>query len=226
MKVIGAGLPRTGTASLKKALELLGFGPCYHMGVAMTHSDDRFGQHSEVWGDYARARGEKPVPVELFDEFGAGVDFPSSAFYKELSSRYPEAKIVLGVRSTPEDWVKSYQTLMSTTSAVARVSSRFKRTQDFLALRDWLEEDYFANLSSDAERRQAYIDHNEAVLEYFGASRVLVHKAQDGWAPLCEHLNVPVPNQPYPKSNSSLGLFTRLMKAATQKDVDLDEALG
>lgn len=226
MQVIGAGLPRTGTASLKKALEILGFGPCYHMGVAMTHADDQHGTHSEVWGDYARGRGAKPVPVELFDSFRSGVDFPSSAFYQELSARFPDAKIVLGVRTTPDDWVKSYQTLMTTTSAVARVSSRFKRTQDFVALRDWLEEHYFGGQSSDAERRQAYIDHNQAVLDYFGESRVLVHKAQDGWAPLCQHLGVDVPDVAYPKSNSSLGLFARLMKAATQKDVDLDEALG
>jgi hypothetical protein len=99
MKVIGAGFGRTGTMSLKVALEELGFGPCYHMIELFEHPE-----HVERW---EAAVGGEPVDwEELFSGYQVTVDWPGAAFYKELSERYPEARVILTVRD-PERWYES-----------------------------------------------------------------------------------------------------------------------
>ena len=99
IKVIGAGLGRTGTLSLKVALEELGFARCYHMSEVIAHLQD-----ARVWD--AAARGE-PVDWEtLFQGYQAAVDWPSCSFYEELMRHYPDAKVVLTVRD-PERWYDS-----------------------------------------------------------------------------------------------------------------------
>src|SRR5262249_8807784 len=99
LKVIGTGLGRTGTLSLKAALEQLGFGPCYHMMEVFPRPD-----HVTLW---ANAAAGKPDWDTLFKGFAATVDLPSSHFWRDLARRYPDAKIIHTER-TPEAWWKSF----------------------------------------------------------------------------------------------------------------------
>ncbi|VAW33747.1 hypothetical protein MNBD_CHLOROFLEXI01-3779, partial [hydrothermal vent metagenome] len=99
MKVIGSGFGRTGTLSLKAALEILGFGPCYHMEEVIKRPS-----HVKMWQQIGH---NQPVPWEaIFGSFQATVDFPASGFYRELLDRYPDAKVVHTVRD-PERWYDS-----------------------------------------------------------------------------------------------------------------------
>src|SRR5215212_7838314 len=112
LEVIGAGFGRTGTMSLKVALEQLGYGPCYHMVELFEHPD-----HVERWE--AAVRGEEPVDwEEVFAGYRATVDWPGAAFYKELSERYPEAKVILTVRD-PDRWYESARNTIFTLQDVA-----------------------------------------------------------------------------------------------------------
>lgn len=99
LKIIGAGLGRTGTTSLKAALERLGFGPCYHMMEVFPRPE-----HLVLW--LAAHRGEPVEWEDVFGDYQAAVDWPSCTFYRELMRRYPEAKVLLSVRD-PEQWYKS-----------------------------------------------------------------------------------------------------------------------
>ena len=92
LAVIGAGFGRTGTMSLKVALERLSFGPCYHMIEEMEHPE-----HDALW---QAASDDKPVDWErLFAGYRAAVDWPVAAFWPELASHYPEAKTHLAERA-------------------------------------------------------------------------------------------------------------------------------
>jgi len=99
MKVIGAGFGRTGTTSLKAALETLGFGPCYHMTEVFAHP-----WHADVW--VAAARGETADLDAVLEGYESTVDWPACAFYEEIMQRHPEAKVLLSVRD-PERWYES-----------------------------------------------------------------------------------------------------------------------
>ena len=101
LKIIGAGVGRTGTHSLKLALEELGFGPCYHMEELIMHNP----QNVKYWVD---AKAGKPVDwEEVFKGFQSGVDLPIFFFYKDLMKKYPDAKVILTTRN-PDSWYKSF----------------------------------------------------------------------------------------------------------------------
>ena len=91
MKVIGAGFGRTGTTSLKAALEKLGFGPCYHMTEVFAHPE-----HEAVWS--AAIRGEPADWEGVLEGYEATLDWPACSFYGELMERHPEVKVLLSVR--------------------------------------------------------------------------------------------------------------------------------
>ncbi len=105
--VIGAGFGRTGTLSLKKALEILGYDPCYHM----TESLDNF--HIPFWERVYC--GEKFSWNEIFDKYKATTDFPVCSYWDDILKEYPDSKVILTVRS-PESWYKSFdETIYSLT---------------------------------------------------------------------------------------------------------------
>src|SRR6185312_13892981 len=100
LQVIGAGLGRTGTSSLKLALELLGFGPCYHMTELIGHPD-----HLPLWNAAAEGRGDWKT---IFADYGSTTDYPGCVFWRDLAAAFPDAKIILTLRD-PEEWFASTQ---------------------------------------------------------------------------------------------------------------------
>ena len=188
IQVIGAGLGRTGTLSLKAALEELGFAKCYHMLEVLTRKND-----AKAWD--AASRGKSIDWDALFEGYSATVDLPSALFYRELMVKYPTARVILTVRD-PDRWYDSmYNTIYfghtSTPKWVFRLSPRMRVFQRMI---DRLWKRMFRGRFED---RDSAIDvfkrHNEQVRRDVPASRLLVYEVSQGWDPLCEFLGVPVP---------------------------------
>jgi hypothetical protein len=201
IKVIGAGFGRTGTSSIKDALEELGFGKCYHMREVIAQP-----QHAKIWRD---AAADKPVDWEaLFQGYQATVDWPGCTFYRELMQRYPEAKVLLSVRD-PERWHASG---MNTIYRIRHnpVMNRLRRFIPGLrAVTTMLDaivwDGTFHGRFADQQYAIAvFRQHNEEVKRVVPPERLLVYDVKEGWAPLCRFLDVPVPtDRPFPHNNDT-----------------------
>ncbi len=196
ISVIGAGFGRTGTLSLKMALEMLGLGPCYHMTEVFAHPE-----HAAVW--QAAADG-KPVDWdELLAGYNAIVDWPGCYFWKELAERYPEAKIVLSVRDA-ERWYKSVSDTIypAITRPLSEGDPRGLGQRD-MATNIILERTFGGRFEDRAHAIAVYERHNAEVQQTILPERLLVFRATDGWEPLCDFLGCPLPEQPFPSVNST-----------------------
>ena len=211
LKVIGAGLGRTGTLSLKVALEELGFAKCYHMTEVLAHPD-----HVRVWD--AAGRGE-PVDWEaLFRGYQATVDWPGCNFYQEYLRLYPDAKVVLTVRD-PGRW---YDSARQTIYAVGRafpgwVTPFLPRMRRFLRMVDRLIWDgMFRGRFEDRTHAIGVFDrHNAEVKRVVPPDRLLVYEVKEGWGPLCEFLGVPVPEgKPFPHLNDTEEFRSGILRGA------------
>jgi hypothetical protein len=200
LDVIGAGLGRTGTLSLKAALEELGFGRCYHMMEVIAHPE-----HVPVWN--AAGRGE-PVDWEaLFRGYRAAVDWPACNFYEELMRVYPAAKVILTVRD-PDRW---YESARQTIYQVRRVFpgwalTLLPRMRRLLGMIDRLIWDGFfqGRFEDRAHAIAAFNRHNQEVKRAVPEGRLLVFEVKEGWGPLCAFLGVPVPEgKPFPHLNDT-----------------------
>jgi hypothetical protein len=192
LQVVGAGLPRTGTTSLNKALERLLGGRCYHMNVIPGHPFNL----GAGW-DRALA-GEIPDWEELMDGYVAAVDWPASMFWRELSEANPEATVLLSVRVTAEAWWQSVDEAILHYARRA-LAPGWSDGRGFLAL---LERFTGTTLWDDPTTMMAaYERHNAEVRKTVPVSRLLEWRAAEGWAPICRALGVPVPDVPFPWIN-------------------------
>lgn len=206
LKIIGAGGPRTGTASLKDALEILGFGKCYHMQYLFNHPDE-----VQYWHQLYDTGS---VDFEtMFDGFQSTVDFPGCFVYKELLNKYPDAKVILNVRD-PEKWYESaLNTVYSVTPQTIGqklnlmkkmiLSSRFRKlAKSFMLVRKYLWDGQYRGQFKDKDLAiQIYNDFNEEVKKHVPDEQLLIYRITDGWEPLCKFLNVPVPDKDFPNKN-------------------------
>jgi hypothetical protein len=195
IKVIGAGFGRTGTMSLKLALERLGFGPCYHFTEVMRS------RHASAW--LRITNGAAPDWDRLLAGYSATTDWPAAAYYRELASHYPEARVILTLRD-PDDWYMSIcHTLVPLRQALKlwipgmRVIARLTDKLIWHGTFDGRIEDTGHALA-------AFNAHREAVRRNIAPDRLLEFDVRDGWPPLCEFLGVPVPEGvPFPRTNDS-----------------------
>ncbi|MBZ9816422.1 sulfotransferase family protein [Mesorhizobium sp. CA7] len=195
LKVIGTGFGRTGTDSMREALTMLGFGPCHHMSEVMAHEEQKL-----LWR--ALAKGASPDWDKLFAGYKSCVDWPSAHYWRELIEIYPQARVILTWRS-PESWWESFEK----TILPAIVGST---DQESLGISLISKQAFDGRPQDRAYAIAIYRDNVEAVLNTVPAERLLVHKLGDGWPPLCAHLGVPVPEEPYPARNSTQGFRTAL----------------
>jgi Sulfotransferase domain len=213
MKVIGAGLPRTGTLSQKVALEMLGFGPCYHMVNVLTDLP-----LTEQWAD---AIDEQADWDAIFGEHESTVDWPGSFFYRELAEVHPEAKVVLSVRD-PEAWEKSMlDTIWDVIyghSPMAHISkAREQIDPDWRAYMDLMRRMWAAQgVFSGAELRpgqlaEAISRYQQQVQRNIPEDRLLVWNVREGWEPLCRFLEVDVPQAQFPRLNDSKMFVDRII---------------
>ena len=194
LQVIGAGVGRTGTYSLKLALEHLGFGPCHHMEEVLKDPSRQI----PLW--HAALAGQ-PDWAAIFDGYAAAVDWPSAAFWRELAAAYPEAKVVLTARAA-ERWHQSYA------ETIARLLSQADAASP--ELRPWFAMAFgvtrksgFDGDASQAATIAAYEANVAAVRTSISPERLLVFDVKKGWEPLCSFLDQPVPATPFPRTNNS-----------------------
>jgi hypothetical protein len=202
LRVVGAGLGRTGTASLKLALELLLGGRCYHMLEVFEREQD-----VPFW--HAAARGEPVAWDGLLGEYEAAVDWPACAFWRELAAASPEAVILLSTRDSPEQWWASMErTIVPTLTApvppdqpaIARHRAMITELFDLRFTPGW---------ETAAAAQAAYERCNDEVRSSADPARLLEWRPGDGWEPICSALGLAVPDEPFPHENTTADFRAR-----------------
>jgi Sulfotransferase domain len=218
LKLIGAGLPRTATLTQKIALEMLGFGPCYHMVNILNDLD-----LVQLWHG---AFDGHPEWNRMFAGYQATTDWPGAFFYRELIAAYPDAKVVLSVRDGAT-WSRSMRdtiwgvlygdTMMRDLSAArSRVDAGWSRFLE-LMMAMWEKSGLLGAIEAGFEASalgQAMERYNAEVRQSVPPERLLVWTAADGWGPLCEFLEVPVPVAPLPRVNDAAMFADRIIEGS------------
>lgn len=191
LRVVGAGVGRTGTNSLKIALERLLGGPCYHMVEVFGHPE-----HIPMWT--AAANGDAPDWDRLFEGYVAAVDWPVASFWPEVSAEYPDALVLLSTRTDAETWWKS------ASDTIFQVTGSGAADDPFPVMWEAIAGNRFTPAWREREPAiEAYQRHNAEVRAEVPPERLLDWQPGDGWEPLCERLGVPVPDEPFPHTNTT-----------------------
>ncbi len=206
IKFIGAGLPRTGTNTLKRALETLGYAKTYHMKELLNNPEKLsywLSMESSGTMDYDT----------IYDGFVASVDFPCYPWYKEHMEKYPEAKVILTTRPF-DKWYKSLestiwtagpQTLPEKLRMMSKLifDSRLRKVIGCVKLaKRQIFEVSMQNRFGDIDfARKMWEAHHEDVKKHVPAEKLLIYEVKDGWGPLCDFLGVPEPSEPLPHLN-------------------------
>ena len=196
LKIVGAALGRTGTNSLKLALEQLGFGPSHHMFEVRDQPEQL-----PYW--QAAARGELPDWDEVFANYRACVDWPSARFWREIAAHYPDAKVLLTLRD-PNKWFASvhatiYPVIMGREE---REPGHLRDTME-MAAEIIVEQTFGGRLDDRGHAIAVFRAYEEEVRRTIAPERLLAYDVSQGWAPLCAFLDVPVPETPFPRTNTS-----------------------
>jgi hypothetical protein len=216
VKVIGAGFGRTGTTSLKAALETLGFGASYRLTEVFKHPE-----HVAFWE--AARRGERVDWEGFFSGYGVAVDWPACTFYGEIMEAFPGAPVILTVRD-PDRW---YESVRSTIYGIRTLSAGRAPMRLAFALAglfapgvtgiarladEILWEGTFDGRFEDRSYAiETYKRHNAEARRQVPPERLLVYDVKEGWAPLCDFLGVEVPDQPFPHLNDTKEMRRRLL---------------
>ena len=196
LSIVGAGFGRTGTLSLKSALETLGVGPCYHMIEVHNNAS-----HADVWT--AASNAEKTDWDSVFENYGSIVDWPGCFFWKELADYYPDAKVLLSVRD-PEKWYLSVtNTIYQLLSQPLPDKDAPGYSQRYMTQQIILDKTFDNRFEDKDYAISVYQKHIETVQHSIPADRLLTFNVADGWSPLCEFLNVAIPDSDFPRVNST-----------------------
>lgn len=205
MKVIGAGFGRTGTMSLKVALDELGVGPCLHAMESLLGARSAAG--STHW---ERAANGEPIDwQQSFTGWGSTVDWLGARFYPEMLEQWPEAKVILSVRD-PEAWYESCDVSLHATSMLRppRVSAAAAPLLKAVDTAIW-QEIFDGRFGERDYALEVFERHRLQVAGVVAPERLLVYDISEGWEPLCEFLGVPVPQTPFPHLNGREAFWTR-----------------
>ena len=204
MKVICAGWGRTGTRSLKYALEHLNSQPSYHMQNILLSKKD-----AKKWHDSIFLHDEEFDWEDIFKGYGACLDFPSCNYYKELMDAYPDAKVILTVRDA-DSWIKSWNVLNNqilksfTFRFLAKIPySSFKLQKDIHNEMILGPSGAFEGAKSNQERMDKFDAWNKSVIDYVPKERLLVYEVKEGWEPICNFLDKPIPDMQFPYKNKT-----------------------
>jgi len=208
LQVIGTGQGRTGTSSLKLALEQLGFGKCYHMYVLIKETPDEIEYFEKA------ERGEPVDWDKLFTGYKSAVDFPVIRYYKDIMAKYPQAKIIHTTRDA-ESWYESMQktifwAVKPNLGRILKMSVKMpfspmtrKQLRVFKFNGKMINHVFGNDLNDKAKVIKIFNQWNADVLNFVPKEKLLIYDVKSGWEPLCKFLNVPVPSIPFPKVNTS-----------------------
>ncbi|MHB8680862.1 MAG: sulfotransferase family protein [Acidimicrobiales bacterium] len=193
LQVIGAGLGRTGTMSLKLALEELLGGPCYHMLAVRDRPED-----PDAWGDVYE--GKLPDWRRFFEGYRAVVDWPAAPFWEELSVAFPDAPILLSVREPDAWWKSASNTIFIALETYFRPDAP---DDGWTRMGRGMMERFTPDWRDESAAKAAYVAHNEHVRATAPPSRLVEWSPGDGWGPLCSALGIDVPDHPFPHVNTT-----------------------
>lgn len=216
--VIGAGFGRTGTMSLKLALEQLGLGPTHHMLEVFKNNQ------ASLWLDVLDGH---PDWEAIYAKFNSACDFPTCAWYDELQKVYPNAKVILTVRDSPEAWYNSaketiLRRYVNTRPPIFLVIDMLLFNRELVKMWKFIDRLMMRQFGSPAAIRspeimhQKYLEHISQVKATVPAEKLLVFNVKQGWKPLCDFLEVPEPQEPFPRINETAQFQTR-MKSSSQQ---------
>jgi hypothetical protein len=196
LEIIGAGFGRTGTNSLKIALEHLGFGPCHHM-FEVRDNPELLPEWEEA------ARGEMVDWDNVFRGYRSQVDWPGARYWRELAAHFPKAKVILSVRD-PDAWFDSVQaTIVPFLAARGTHPSPHVNAIAEMGHQTVAVQVFDGRMSERDHAIRVFKRHIAEVQSEIPADRLLTFDLHDGWQPLCEFLEVELPEIPFPKTNSS-----------------------
>jgi hypothetical protein len=207
LKIIGAGFGRTGTSSLKIALEQLGFGRCYHFRSMLAE------WHVPRWRKILA--GAPPDWDSLFQGYASTADFPCAAFYRELAAHYPDAKVILSTRDAADWYLSTRETLLPLRRALPTWLPPFALIATVTDKLLW-QGAFEGRFDDRAYMLERYARHLNEVRAAIPPQRLLVFDVRDGWEPLCTFLGVAVPKTPFPRVNdlAHMRRVVRLINAA------------
>jgi hypothetical protein len=193
MDVIGVGFGRTGTLSLKVALEQLGFGPCMHM-MPLLEDPWRASLLSRA------ADGDLACLDAAFDGYRSTVDWPGTFFWRELTAAHPAARVILTTRD-PDKWYDSaYKTIYAAATSDGPLPPAMVAGREMAEKTVW--SGTFGGRFADREAMlELFQEHNAAVRTEIAPDRLLDFTVSQGWGPLCAFLGVPIPDAPFPRLN-------------------------
>ena len=206
IQIIGAGFPRTGTTTLKQALQVLGFNDTYHFKDLIAHPKKLL-----HWKEL-EASGTTDFNT-LFHGYKATVDFPGYPYYKILMKQYPDAKVILSVRDV-DKWYESTaktirksgpQTVLAKLVLLSKMIFNSSLRDTFLCIKfmkkTYLSKQFNGQFDNEKHAKSVFQNHIEDVKAYVPKHKLLVFNAAEGWQPLCEFLNVPIPTEDFPHLN-------------------------
>ncbi|PTM11735.1 MAG: sulfotransferase family protein [Bacteroidetes bacterium] len=206
IKIIGAGFPRTGTTTLKKALETLGYKDTYHFKDLIANP-----KKLKYWKELENS-GDTNFE-ELFEGFKATVDFPGYPYYKILLEKYPDAKIILTKRDF-EKWYESTlktvwkagpQTVLAKIALLSKMIFNSKLRDTFKCIKfmknTYLIKQFDNNFTSKDKAKEVFFKHIEDVKKHVPENKLLVYDVAEGWQSLCDFLDLPLPKENFPHLN-------------------------
>lgn len=205
LQVIGAGFGRTGTLSMKTALEQLGVGPCHHMMEVFDKPEQ-----IPLW--QAAADGEAVDWDELFSGYNSMVDWPGCYFWRELADFYPNARVLL----TKRDAQKWFESVDATIFQGMRHENVRQNPHGKMVDKLISQNTFNGDINNREHMIDIYNKHNQEVIDSIAPERLLVFEATQGWLPLCNFLQVDVPDTDYPRSNSKED-FAKMVKARARQ---------
>lgn len=206
LEVIGAGFGRTGTLSMKVALERLGFDKTHHMEDVF-----RSPRQAELW--HRVGLGEPPDWDAIFEGYRASVDFPSSTYYAELLEHFPEAKVVLTTRDVDRWYRSARDTIFAardqTPRWIQRVLPQSAKMAELTDATVW-DRVFDGRFADEAYTKAVFTEYLDTVEATVPAHKLLVFEVSQGWEPLCEFLGCDVPDEPFPHVNDTASFQRRI----------------
>ena len=207
MRIIGAGVGRTGTHSLKLALERLLGKPCYHMYEVFEHLD-----HVPTW--HAAIRGERVGWEPVLGNYAAIVDWPGAAVWRDIAATYPDALVLLSTRRDAAAWLKSARATIMNNGPENKQEDDPSLPGFVPMVRDMFTS-FEPNWRDDDAAMAAYERHNAAVRREVPTERLVEWQPGDGWQPLCAALGVDVPDEEFPHVNTTEEFQAELQRRQT-----------
>lgn len=206
LKILGAGLGRTGTTTLKTALDMLSYGPCYHMSEVFGNPE-----HIAIWD--AALDGDPVDWDSLFAGYPAAVDYPAAHFWQQLADYYPDAKIILTARD-PDEWYRSAsKTIFAMLKTDAEGMPEQIAMQNRMARKMVFGQFLQGGIEDPEHAKKSFVAHNELVRQTLPAERLLDYDVSQGWRPLCEFLGCDIPDEQFPHLNTTTEFVARTVEA-------------